>query len=255
MTYLVALLILIFATITAAAASWWCGRWLPIGTRQRHHEIGSAVFLQVGTLVAVLLAFVFSSVWDEYKTAAEAINGECGALHGAVMMANALPEGEGKPVIRAVAEYTHDVVQFEWPSMSARQRSEKAAAALQQVIDSAVRGDVARPSDAATKAQILGLLANAHADRETRLFQMTQGVPAVMWAVLIGISCLLVLFIALSGLEEPGRSLFAAIFASAITMVLLLLQMLDFPFEGALALPPADFIKLLGQCMALLQAR
>ncbi len=169
-------------------------------------------------------------------------------------MANALPAGEGEPVIRAISQYTQDVVQLEWPSMSARHRSKTAAAALQQAIDSAVRSDVATPSDAATKAQILGLLANAHENRETRLFQMTQGVPAVMWFVLITISVVLVLFIGLSGLEEPGRTLFAAIFTGAMTMVLLLVQMLDFPFEGALALPPTDFIKLLGQSTVVLQA-
>jgi hypothetical protein len=252
-TYWAAALIVALAILVATAASWLCGRGLAMSTRQRHHEVGEPVFQQVGTLIAVLLAFVFSSVWSDYRTAAQAINGECSALHGAVMMAGTLPASDGESVIGAIRNYTRDVVGLEWASMAARHRSVRASADLQQAIGSAARIDGARADDAATKAQILSLLSTAHANRETRLFQMTQAVPAVLWFVLIAISVVLVLFIASSGVDEPGRTLFAAIFTGAITMVLVLVRMLDFPFEGALALPPTDFIKLLDQSTEVLQ--
>ena len=75
MTYLNASLIVLCAMAAATLASWFAGRLLPVDTRRRHHEVGGNVFSQVGTLIAVVLAFVFSAVWGDYRSAAQAING------------------------------------------------------------------------------------------------------------------------------------------------------------------------------------
>ena len=129
-TYLTASTVVLMAMGAAALVSWLFGRLVPIAMRQSHHEVASSVFSQVGTLIAVLLAFIFSAVWSDFRTAAEAINGECGALHGAIMMANALPDEEGLPVARAIATYADIVIRNEWPAMAARRRSPSAARAI-----------------------------------------------------------------------------------------------------------------------------
>src|SRR5665213_946927 len=98
MSYLTAVLIVFAAALAAAGAAWLVGASVGIETRKRHHEVGNPVFLQVGVMFSVLLAFVFAEVWGEFNTAAQAINGECGALHGAAMLADALPAGQGLPL-------------------------------------------------------------------------------------------------------------------------------------------------------------
>ena len=50
-------------------------------------------------------------MWGEYRTAALAISGECGALHGAAMLASALPDDEGKQVITDIGAYASTVVE------------------------------------------------------------------------------------------------------------------------------------------------
>ena len=51
-------------------------------TFRRYHEIGHAVFLQLGVIFAVLLAFVFNNVWSDYNVASQAIDSECAACTG-----------------------------------------------------------------------------------------------------------------------------------------------------------------------------
>lgn len=253
MTYLDAALIIVCAAVAAAGASWLLGRYVPVDTRRSHHDVGTTVFQEVGVMVSVLLAFVFSQVWGQYETAAEAINVECGALHGAAMLASAIPQGEGRPILKAITSYTGDVVRLEWSDMAHRHRSTVASDGIQIALtDAASLGSGG--GDTVVKAQILSLLAQAHAARETRIFQMTQGVPAFMWFMLIGISSVLVLFVAAAGLDNPGRILFVVVFAASVSVVLVLVRMLDFPFEGALALPDSDFVKLLHEASALARA-
>ncbi len=251
MTLLAAVLTVLAATLAAAAASWLVCRSMSVSQRARHHEVGSPVFLQVGVMLSVLLAFVFSETWSQYNAAAEAINGECGALHGAAMLARALPDHHGEPVERAIAAYAATVVRQEWPMMAARQISHTARADFEGVVQAAVNLVPTRNQDATVQSQILTLLSQAHTERETRTFQMVQGLPAPMWTVIIAISLVLVFFVLFAGLERQGHLVIACAFTGCTAMVLVLIQMLDYPFEGALALGDGDFIKVLNEVSAL----
>ena len=254
MTYFAAFLLVTLSAAGAGVASWLVGQLFTVDARRRHHEVGAPVFQQIGVMFSVLLAFVFSEVWGEYRTAGLAINGECGALHVAAMLASALPNGEGQPVTRAIATYAKTVVNVEWPMMANRERSPQAAEALHTALRQAANLQDASPVTVAIQAEVVSLLAQAHSFRETRTFQLSQGMPPLMWFMLIAISLVLIGFVVCAGLENPGHVLFAAIFTGSTVLVLVLVRMLDFPFEGALALPSTDFVKLLGEVSALVRA-
>jgi hypothetical protein len=249
-----AVLAVLSATVMAAVASWLVCRSLSVAQRARHHEVGSPIFLQVGVMLSVLLAFVFSETWAQYNDAAEAINGECGALHGAAILASALPDHRGQPIERAIASYVHTVSSQEWPMMAARQISRSARSDFEAIVQTAVNLPATSAQEGAVQGQILTLLAQAHTQRETRTFQMVQGLPAPMWTVILSISLVLVGFVLFAGLERQGHLVLACAFTFCTAMVLVLIQMLDYPFEGALALGNEDFNKVFGEVTAMLRA-
>jgi hypothetical protein len=252
MNYFTAIVIILLCSVAAGALSYFASHMLTLDARRRHHEVGSQVFQLIGVLFAVILAFVFNEVWSQYNTAAQAISSECGALHGAAMLANALPAKEGRAINEAILAYTHEVVDTEWPTMANERRSIEAAHDLRTVIDVAARLSTTRPSDVTTQTEILSLLSQAHAHRETRTFQLDLGLPAAMWLVLVVFSLFLTGFVILAGIEPPGSVVFASSFAALIVAVLVLVRMLDYPFEGALALSNQDFVKLASQVSAML---
>lgn len=252
MTYPAAILTVILSGLVAAVASWLVSRRVAIERRRKHHDIGIAVFAQIGIMLSVLLAFVFGQVWAEYRSAAMAIGDECGALHGAAILSSGLPDGKGEPVIRAIATYAEAVARTEWPLMAQRQRSRLAQHDLEIMIQQATRLQASAPMEVAVQSQVLGLLAQAHANRETRTFQLSAAAPPFLWLLMISMSVVLVLFVVCAGVETPTHLVFAGLFAASVAMVLVLVQMLDLPFEGALALPNSDFLKLVGQVSTLI---
>jgi Protein of unknown function (DUF4239) len=256
MNYPTAVLIIVSLAVAAAMGSFIVSRAISLQRRRDQHAVGSQVFLQLGVMFAVLLAFVFSEVWSEYNTAAMAINGECGALHGAAILANALPNAAGRPVNRAIVTYTSAVVEKEWPLMAKRQRSVEAMQDLRTALDVAGRLSLTRPSDVALQSQIIALLSVAHGYRETRIFEIDKGVPVAMWAVLGLLSLFLIVFIVFAGVEGTGlHGLFAGAFTGCTVMILVLVQLLDFPFEGALSLSHADFVRLLAEVSQMVAGR
>jgi hypothetical protein len=69
------------------------------------------------------------------------------------------------------------------------------------VIDAATRLPLTNPSEAAVQGQILSLLSEAYAHRETRTFQLGLGLPSVVWAELVLFSVFLTVFVVMAGVD------------------------------------------------------
>jgi hypothetical protein len=91
------------------------------------------------------------------------------------------------------------------------------------------------PADNQVQGQMLNLLATAHRSRETRLFQMTQGVPGLIWTLLIVFAAALIGCMLVFAAEASiSKAVLVGVFTSSLTLALLTVRMLDFPFETAL---------------------
>ena len=251
-SYAAAILIVIGSAAVTIAAALAVDRLLSLEARRRHHEVGSQVFQLIGIMFSVILAFVFSEVWGEYNTAKQAVTAECSALHTAALLADSLPVRAGRPVSEKIRFYAQTVLGTEWQMMTRQQRSLSAADTLESALKTAAQLPRRESDDLDNRSQIVSLLSDAIAQRETRTFQLTLGLPAAMWAVLILIALILISFVVLSGTEEPGTIIFAGSFTTSIVMVLVLVRMLDYPFQGALAIGNDSFVTLNTQLASLL---
>lgn len=245
------LLVVVSAGLTAWLA-YLMRRSIAIEVRRRHHEIGTAVFLQIGVIFAVLLAFAFNEVWGGYNNAAGSINGECGNLHGVAILADTLPPAARDPVLADLQAYLHVVIDREWPAMAAGGTVAEASSAFTRLWQSVARLDLEASGDKAAQAQMMSMLASAHAQRETRLFEMGLKVPSLLWGVLVILAVILIAFVVFSGIEYlASQIIFSGVFAGSVVLILVVMRMLDFPFSGVLGLEPTDFRVTLGRVMLL----
>ena len=255
MNVVTALIVILLGGIAGGVLSLIVQRRIKLTHRKTHQEVGALVFLQLGVIFAVLLAFVVQENWDEYNTAGQAIDLECGALHGAAMIATSMPEKEARGILAAEHTYVQSVVEDEWPVMASRRTEDlKTDNQLVALIRSTASIGTADPINRGSAEQILSLLAAAHAQREVRIFQLTNGVPAPLWAVLIGFTILLVMFVAFSGISWPPIAVaFTGTFSAGIMSILVIARLLEYPFEGALALSPSDYADVLEKITLLLK--
>lgn len=252
MSYATAFFVIILTAIASMVAANLARHVLGLDIRKQHHEVGNSVYLQIGVVFAVFLAFVFNQVWSEYNTAAQAINGECGALHGAAILAHDLPDGNGRSVEQAILDYSNVVINVEWATLERRQESPEAVSAFEAIVEATGHLQITQPTDATIQGQILALLAQAHAYRESRIFQANQGLPVIIWLVLSFYALILVVFLLFAGVETRiGHLIFTAVFTASVVLVLILVRMLDYPFEGALRLSNSDFVKTIERVTAM----
>lgn len=245
LSYAIAISIVLASALLTAGASWLVSRTVLLEKRRHYHDVGMPVFAQLGLLLSVLIAFVFSGTWEDYRTANAAISLERSELHGAAIVASSLPSGGCKPVERAILSYSHAVASDEWLAMKHRKLSARARVAFENVIRQATLCAPAAP-------QLLTLVMQAHDQRETRTYQLLQSVPPFIWLTVLALFVLQTGFLVFAGIEQPAHLLFAAAVSAAAALVLVSIRLLDFPFEGALALTNADFVQLSQQVSALL---
>ncbi|MBN8873488.1 MAG: DUF4239 domain-containing protein [Rhodospirillales bacterium] len=242
MSYGALALIVLGAAFFGGLLSWLVRRKVRVETLRRHHEIGTAVSMQLGVVFAVLLAFVFNEVWSEYLSAARSIEHEASSLHTMALLAAALPPAPRTAIDGAIQDYAQAVANQEWPTMTGDHHGTTARDELAKLWRSVM--DVPPPSPGAPdiRPQLLSLLQRVHDMRELRLTTARTDVPGVLWALLLCFTAAMVGALLWFGVEYVWSQVaFVAGFVACLAFALALVHMLDRPFDGALRIGPERF--------------
>ena len=216
-------------------------RLVPAASRQRHNDVAGFIYAALGVIYAVLLALVVIAVWEEFDAAKETVEQEANAAADIFWLADRLPEPRGTHLQELCRSYAEEVVEHEWPLMEQGQapsiRQERVALAGWTLLDD-IRQNI-QNFEPTTKAEeqlyAEGLdQVDALADaRRTRLVAAEEGVPSVLWSVLIFGGIVAVGFTYLFGLENTwAHRLMVVTLAAVIGLVLFTVGAMEYPFSG-----------------------
>ena len=185
-------------------------RLVPAVSRQRHNDVAGFIYAALGVIYAVLLALVVITAWEEYQAASETVEEEANATAEIFWLGYQLPEPEGTHLQELARSYAEEAVNKEWPLMAQGQAplmtQTRGTPAGWTIIDD-IRVTL-HGFEPHTKAEEqlyaegqdqVGRLADA---RRTRLIASEEGVPGILWSVLIFGAIAAVGFTYLFGLES-----------------------------------------------------
>src|ERR687883_1713582 len=216
-------------------------RLVPAQTRQRHNDVAGFIYAALGVIYAVLLALVVISVWEEYQAASATVEQEANATAEIFWLGHELPEPEGTHLQQLARSYAEEVVHKEWPLMAQGKQppleEEAGTPAGWNLIDN-IRASI-HGFEPHTKAEEqlyaegldqVGRLGDA---RRTRLIASEEGVPGILWPVLIFGGIAAVGFTYLFGLENTwAHRLMVVTLAAVIGLVLFTIGAMEHPFSG-----------------------
>ena len=158
--------------------------------RQQHNDVAGFVYAVLGVVYAVLLALVVIAVWEQYQRARETVESEANAVAEIAWLAHGLPESDRHQLQEHAQSYAQEVVNEEWPLMEQAMEQEGRGtpqgwdliddmrATLQEV-------DPGTEAEQALYAQGWDQVQRLADARRMRLVQSEEGMPAVLWAVLV----------------------------------------------------------------------
>jgi hypothetical protein len=216
-------------------------RLVPATSRQPHNDVAGFIYAALGVIYAVLLALVVIAVWEEYRAASETVEQEANALAEIFWLGHRLPEPEGSHIQELARSYAQDVIDEEWPLMEQGQAplmtQTQGTPAGWTLIDE-IRASLQEfkphtPADEQLYAEGLDQVQRLGDARRMRLVAAEEGIPAVLWSVLIFGGVAAVSFTYLFGLENTwAHRLMVLTLAAVIGLVLFTIGALEHPFSG-----------------------
>ena len=247
MRIVVSLLLVCLAVLLAVGGLVLVERLKPGRRRLRQNDVAGFIYAVLGVAYSVLLGLMLVAVWEQWNAATAAVDQEARDVADVFFLAHRLPEPEGRHLQELTRSYARTVVNEEWPLMKRGKVSPKAWAILDEIRDSMQRMKPTTDAQQVLYEQGLQQVNDLADARGERLFDAEEGLPRILWVVLIVGGIEVVGFTYLFGLESTSvHVLMVASLTLIIALVLFTVAALDYPFKGDIRIGPQAFEQVLG---------
>src|SRR5215210_6272794 len=245
-TVVFGVLVVIGACLAALAGLELVQRLVPHEKRQEHNDVAGFLYAVVGVTYAVLLALLVIAVWEQYQRARETVESEANATVEIAWLDHGLPETEGYHLQEDARSYAQEVVDEEWPLMEQGIEGERGTPEGWDLIDDMRRTlQGVEPSTEAEQelyAEGLDQMERLADARRLRLVAAEEGMPGVLWAVLVFGGVVTIGFTYLFGLQNTwAHRLMVMSLTAVIVLVLFTIGVIEYPFSGGARLEPSAF--------------
>jgi uncharacterized membrane protein YraQ (UPF0718 family) len=223
-------------------------RLVPATLRRQHNDVAGFIYAVLGVVYAVLLGLMVVAVWEEWNAATNAADREASELAEVFWVADRMPEAEGHQIQELARSYARVVVEDEWPLMRQGKSSPKAWKLLDEIRSEVQNFQPSTPAQQILYEQALEHVHELADARRERLLDADQGLPTILWIVLVVGGIVVTGFTYLFGLDNTIiHLLMVAALALIIALVLFTVAELDFPFSGGVRIGPEAMEQVLGR--------
>jgi hypothetical protein len=221
-------------------------RLVPPERREGQNDVAGFIFAVLGVAYAVLLAFVVIAVWQDYETALTDVESEAHELAGVYFLASRLPEPDRTRIRDLIRTYVRVVVVEEWPMMERGQTSPRADSLIRQLRSKILEFDPHTKGGQVLYERGLTQLHDAANARRTRLLEVREGIPGLLWVVLVLGGLITVSFTYLFGLQSNlAHALMVAALTLVICGILFTISEFNYAFSGVVEIRPEAFREVL----------
>ncbi len=197
------------------------------------NDVVGNYYQTLGTVYAVLLAFVVFVVWSQLNDARAAVSEEAKALEDLLRLAGGLSAPVASRLSEMVPAYVRIVVDEEWVAMAQGASSPPAAQVIEDLGRHLLTLDPAAGREETVYGEILARFNELSDARSRRLLSSRTRLPKLLWALLIVGSIITVGLMYLFGVESlMVHAVLTAAMAGSVGFVLYLILDMDNPFWG-----------------------
>src|ERR671914_983562 len=245
-TVVFGILVVIGGCLAAVAGLELVQRLVPSEKRQEHNEVAGFLYAVIGVVYAVLLALLVIAVWEQYQGALETVESEANGVAEVAWLAHRLPEPEHHQLQEDARSYAQEVVDEEWPLMEQGLGGVQSLPEGWDLLDDmrATLQEVEPRTVAEQELYAEGLdqIDRFGDARRMRIVAAQEGIPGVLWVVLVFGAVVAVSFTYLFGLQNTwAHRLMVLSLTAVIALVLFTIGVMEHPFSGGARIGPESF--------------
>ena len=246
-TLLFGLLVVVLSVVLAIAGLLSIQRLLvPLIHLDSYSEATSTTHQTIALIYGVTIAFTVFLVWEQLDTAQATTQREASDVEVIYALAEQLPESDRAQVQDLSRSYAQVVVDEEWPLLAYGQGSPQAQDTLDELRTSIQEFAPQTMGEQALHTQMLTQVVTLDENRGLRLLESNEGVPPLLWIVLVIIGILTVTFAYLFGMEHPRVQIVrVAVMTVVVALSLYTVRVIEYPYVGDVQVRPEAFEKVL----------
>jgi hypothetical protein len=202
----------------------------------------NTLILLIGSIYAVIFAFVIFVIWGQFTDVENFMMRECNSLNELLRFSGFVNPEARRGIRRAVAAYVQHVVRSEWPALGERHRDKTTEQAFSEVLDAILRTAPTNAEESVVHQRLIDIGQQAGEHRDERLTKSLTKIPATLIHLvhtLAGALALLMFF-------YPFHHWIAGMCCFLLVAVILFLANLvmtdtDNPFKGVYNVSPEAF--------------
>jgi hypothetical protein len=210
-----------------------------------HNDVLVPIFLTVGVIYAVLLAFTVVAAWEFYDAAKHNTGEEAALLVPLYRQTRAMDEDKGAEMRHLIRSYAEHVVHG-WDAFRDGTRNVQAGADTNEIIRVFASMNPSSKAREIVSAQFLQTFSQMVLNRNKRYVHAAESLSPLMW---VGLGLGGVFTIGLCFILYMERCwphvLGVGAMSAMIGMLLFMVAMMSRPFHGPLAIDPAPFEQVL----------
>jgi Protein of unknown function (DUF4239) len=217
-------------------------RFVPASHLRKHHDISGPIFNALGTVYGVFLTLIVTNTWHSYDQTSGNIVQEARCIESLRDCAVALPSGIGGKITPLLRQYRDEIVSKEWPLMARGRKSQEVTATLGKILAIYSQHSHGECDLCPFFAESVRILQQLQSLRASRIDDAQSGLLPFLWFVLLSGGALTVGFCFLFGADDfKTHAVMTLVLTLVISLGLMTIIVLDFPFTGAATIPPTEF--------------
>lgn len=240
------LLIVVASAVAAVAGLIVVRRLIPFPLRERNNTPTGTIYAALYVMFGVSVGFALYLTWQQYNMARETVKSEAVAVEQIYRLAGRLSEPERGRVQELAVSYARGVLEEEWSAMEQGQQSARVEKLLDELRRNVQGYEPHTDGQSGVYDESLAELDELETNRELRILAVTEGIPYIVWVVLLSGGTLTVAFTYLFGIEPDWlHAVAVAGLAILISLILHVIGVLDYPFNGGVQVQPDAFEQVL----------
>ena len=234
------------ALLAAAVFAYWLLRGTGFSQLTAHDAEGlNTLVLLLGSIYAVMYAFVIYVIWGQFTDVEKFVMRECYSLDDLLRFSHYVNADLSRAIRRSVAEYSQAVLQSEWSLLGQREKDLATENSFTSLMTLVIRAAPASPEEATIQQRLIDIAREAGEHRDERISKsLTRIPPTLMWFV-NSLSAALLLLVFVYPFHHPfaGAACFTLI-AAVLLLANIVMTDLDNPFNGIYNVSSEPFSRL-----------
>ena len=217
-------------------------RLIPLPLRKAHNGATGTVYAALYVMFGVTIGFSLFLVWQQYDAAEKMAEREAAHAEALYQLAGGFPEPERGRIQDLAASYVRVVVEEEWPMMQQGQTSPRVETLSTELQSSIQDFEPRTEAEQALQSEGLTQVDDLNEERALRLLEVREGIPPILWVVLVVGGMITVAFTFLFGMDTPWVHMLAvAALTVIVSLILYTIAVLEYPFDDDARVGPDAF--------------